>query len=76
MATKKNEQVVAKELRGRADGELRSLLASKADELHKLKFKLSLGQLRTTHEIKELKRDVARLYTVLNEKKNKAGSAA
>src|SRR5688500_2545368 len=75
MAKKENE-IVAKELRGRAEGELNSLLAAKIEELTKTKFKLSLGQLRTTHQIGALKRDVAVLKTVLNERKQEAGSAA
>ncbi len=71
MAKKKESQEVVNELRERPDGELRSLLASKAEELHKVKFKLALGQLRTTHEVQQIKRDVARINTILSERKHK-----
>jgi large subunit ribosomal protein L29 len=78
MAKKKDEHLAAKELRERPAGELNSMLATKVEELFKARTKLALGQLRTTHEITALRRDVARLKTVLNEqqKKTKSGSAA
>lgn len=64
----KNENIlVVKELRSRSEAELRSLLASKTEELHKMNFKHALGQLQQTHMLKLLKRDVARLETVLKE---------
>jgi large subunit ribosomal protein L29 len=64
----KNENmVVAKELRERSEAELRSLLAAKVEELHKVKFNHALGQLRDTHTLKLLKKDIARLKTVLKE---------
>jgi large subunit ribosomal protein L29 len=65
----KNENIiVAKELRERGDAELRSLLASKREELHGVEFKQALGQLRETHTIRLLKRDIARLQTLLRER--------
>lgn len=60
--------VVVKELRDRNDAELESLLASKSDDLHKTSFKHSLGQLRETHQLKSLRRDIARLKTVLQQR--------
>lgn len=71
---KRENQVVAKELRGQAEAELRSLLATKVEQLHKAKLKKAIGQLRTTHELKLLKRDIAVLSTVINERAL-AGSA-
>jgi large subunit ribosomal protein L29 len=69
----KNENmVVAKELRERSEAELRSLLASKLEELHKVKFNHALGQLRDTHTLKLLKKDIARLKTVLREQTKEA----
>ena len=52
--------VVVSELGDRSDAELSSLLASKREELHATKFKHALGQLAQTHELRRLKRDVAR----------------
>ena len=60
--------VVVREVRDRNDAELRSLLEAKNEELHEHKFKHALGQLRETHTLKELKRDIARLNTVLRER--------
>lgn len=69
---KNEDMIVAKELRERGDAELRSLLASKREELHSVKFKQALGQLRETHTIKLLKRDIARLQTMLWERELQA----
>ena len=59
--------VVASELRSRNEAELQSLLKEKVEELHTVKFKKALGQLAQPHMVKMLKRDIARLKTVLNE---------
>ena len=69
-------KIVAKELRDRSEAELRSLLASKREELFGFKFKHALGQLRETHTIKTLKRDIARINTVLQEQAKSAGEQA
>lgn len=62
------EVIVAKELRSRSADELESLMNQKTDELHSAKFKNALGQLDKPHRMKQLRRDIARLKTVLNEK--------
>lgn len=72
MATNSDTDVVATELRKRPDAELKSLLAAKIEELQKSSFKHELQQLRNTHTLKNLKHDIARLNTVLNERKAKA----
>ena len=69
---KHENAIIAKELRGRAEAELRSLLLAKSEELQKLKFKQALGQLRETHNLTVLRRDIARLETVLTEKSKEA----
>ncbi len=70
----KDNTVAAKELRERGDAELKSLLAEKLDELTKSRFKHALGQLRTTHTLKALKRDVARIETVLGQRAAQAAA--
>ena len=60
--------VVVKEARDRSEAELRSLLESKREELHQAKFKHTLGQLDKTHALKQLKRDISRLSTVLRQR--------
>lgn len=72
MATKTDTDVVATEIRKRPDAELKSLLLAKTDELQKSSFKHELKQLRSTHTLKNLKHDIARLNTVLHERKVKA----
>lgn len=64
----KGDQIAAKQLRERGEAELESLLASKTDELQKARFKHALGQLRTTHTLRSLRREVARIETVLRER--------
>jgi large subunit ribosomal protein L29 len=70
----KGNQVAAKELRERGDAELKSLLAAKIEELHKARFKHALGQLRTTHTLLGLRREVARIETVLRERSRAAAA--
>ena len=72
MATKLDTDVVATELRKRPEAELKSLLLAKTEELQKSLFKHELKQLRNTHTLKNLKHDIARLNTVLSERKAKA----
>lgn len=69
----KNENILkASELRKRGAAELKSLLDEKAEELHKTRFKLALGQQAKTHTLRQLRRDIARLQTVLNEQQRAA----
>jgi len=65
----KNTTTPAKELRERGEAELKSLLATKQEELQKVGFKHALGQLRQTHQIKVLRREIARLATLISERK-------
>ena len=67
MAENENSVIVS-EMRERSESELHSLLDAKREDLQKLRFKHSLGQLRETHQLRSLKRDVARLNTVLRER--------
>lgn len=64
---KSGDQIAAKELRQRGEPELRSLLSSKNEELQKARFKHALSQLRQTHNLKTLRREIARLTTILGE---------
>ena len=65
---KKEEHLVTTELRKRPDAEIKSLLLTKIEELHKARFKHELKQLRDTHTLKILRHDIARLKTILNER--------
>ncbi|MBN1959522.1 MAG: 50S ribosomal protein L29 [Deltaproteobacteria bacterium] len=63
----KANQIAAKELRERGKAELESLLVSKTEELQKVRFKHALGQLRTTHTLLALRREIARITTIMHE---------
>lgn len=69
------DRVVAKEIRDRSESELEVLLSGKREELHKIKFKHALGQLQETHLVKGLKRDIAKIETVLGEKRRSGAEA-
>ncbi|MEM6559824.1 MAG: 50S ribosomal protein L29 [Myxococcota bacterium] len=64
-----DKQIRAAEMRDRSDAELQALLNGKREELHQVGFKHAIGQLRETHQLKGLKRDIARIETVLAEKR-------
>jgi large subunit ribosomal protein L29 len=61
-----------KELRGMNAEELKSSIASTEQELLNLRFRHAAGQLEQTAQLKQLKRSIARIKTVLNEKQNAA----
>lgn len=58
----------ARELRDLSEEELRSKEEETKDKLFKLKFQHALGQLENTMKLKNLKRDIARIKTILREK--------
>ena len=58
----------AKQVHEMTDQELNDKLASLKDELFNLRFQLAINQLDNPHRITEVKRDIARVMTVLNEK--------
>lgn len=62
-----------KELREKTKEELENLLKEKKARLMKLRFELKEGKLKNVAEIKETKRDIARILTILKEKCQKEG---
>ena len=56
------------EMRKMDTAELSKKITETKDELFKLRMEQSSGTLRETHKIHELRKTVARLKTVLNEK--------
>ena len=60
----------AKELRQKDISGLNKELENLKDELYKLRFQLAINQLDNPHKITEVKRDIARVLTVINEAKN------
>lgn len=59
----------AREWRELSEEELESKKAEIKDQLFKLKFQHELGQLDNTMKLKNIKKDIARLKTVLREKR-------
>ncbi|MBG0777214.1 MAG: 50S ribosomal protein L29 [Desulfovibrionaceae bacterium] len=60
------------ELRTLSAGELKEKLAESRKELFNLRFQHSTAQLENTARIPAVKRDVARILTVLNAKEQEA----
>ena len=58
----------AKELRLMSAEELNAKLAELKEELFNLRFQLAVNQLDNPHKITAVKRDIARIMTVLCEK--------
>ena len=65
----------AQDLRRKKEGELREELTELLKEQFNLRMQRGIGQLATPHDLRRVRRDIARLRTVLNEKK-KEGEAA
>lgn len=58
----------ARELRELSDDELQSKEDELKDQLFKLKFQHALGQLENAMKLKSIKKDIARIKTLLKEK--------
>ena len=58
----------ASELRQYTDEELQRLLEEKKKQLMDLRFQLAMGQLTNYAQIKQTKRDIARIKTILRER--------
>lgn len=74
-AKKKNEKAVrsvARDLREMSVEDLRGKLAEQRQELMNARFKHATAQLEKTSELKAMRKQVARIETVLNEKEQRA----
>jgi large subunit ribosomal protein L29 len=58
----------ATDLRQKTPDELRQELQGLLREQFNFRMQKGTGQLAQTHKVKEVRRDIARIYTVLNEK--------
>ena len=59
---------VAADLRGRSREELNTLVAELKEELFTLRFAAATGQLESHGRLREVRKDIARVYTVLQER--------
>ncbi|MEQ8672898.1 MAG: 50S ribosomal protein L29 [Aggregatilineales bacterium] len=57
-----------REIRQMSDSDLLDAVEDKKEELFNLRFQKASGQLENTNIVGNVKRDIARLYTVLNER--------
>ncbi len=60
----------AKEVREMTPDELNAKLKELKNELFRLRFQHAINQLDNPHVIADVKKDIARVMTVLQEKKN------
>jgi large subunit ribosomal protein L29 len=58
----------AKDIRERSDDELRKALGDLEEQLFKLRFQKSTGQIENPIKIREVRKDIARVMTVMNER--------
>lgn len=67
---------VAADLRQKSDDELKDELQSLKREQLNLRFQTASGQLEATSRVREVRRDIARINTVLSERRLAAASAS
>ena len=53
------------ELRQKSESELKNLLAEKRERLRVLRFDLASGKVKNVREIRQIKKDIARILTIL-----------
>ena len=61
-------ETTAAEIRDLADEELVSRLAEAKEELFNLRFQVATGQLDNNRRLQHVRRDIARIYTVMRER--------
>ena len=61
-------ETTATEIRGLADDELVSRLGEAKEELFNLRFQVATGQLDNNRRLHHVRRDIARIYTVMRER--------
>ena len=68
--------MTSKEIRDLSPGEITTKIRETREQLLQLKLRKQTGQVEKTHELRTLRKDIARLETIQNEKKAKAPAAA
>jgi large subunit ribosomal protein L29 len=61
--------MTSKEIRELAPAEIETKLREAREQLLQLSLRKQTGQVEKTHELRALRKDIARLETVLNQKK-------
>ena len=65
----------AKDIRDRSDDELRKTLSDLEEQMFKLRFQKSTGQIENPIKIREVRKDIARVLTVINERQAEGGAS-
>ena len=60
-----------RELRFKSEKELQETLLNFRDKLRELRFNLAGGKVKNIREIRQTKKDIARILTILNEHEKK-----
>ena len=60
----------AHEFRELTDAELNDRLSAAKEELFNLRFQAATGQMEKTHRVGEVRKDIARISTLLREKRS------
>lgn len=68
--------MTSKEIRDLAPAEITTKLRETREQLLQLRLRRQTGQVEKTHELRTLRKDVARLETILRQKQAKAPVAA
>lgn len=63
----------AKEIRSMTVDEIENKLIESQDKLFKQKFQKALGQSENPYKIKNTRKDIAKMYTILAEKRSNDG---
>ena len=58
------------EIRQKSKNELQKLLQDNQEKLRQLRFDLSAGKVKNVREIRQIKKDIARILTILCQKEN------
>lgn len=67
--------MTSKEIRDLAPAEITTKLRESREQLLQFRLRKHTGQVEKPHTIRELRKDIARLETILNEKKSKKTAA-
>ena len=76
MAAKKNSKQVVKksqvnQIRELNDADIQAKIAELKQELFNLRFQAAVGKLENTAQLRKVKKEIARAYTVLTERASK-----
>jgi len=67
----KDNYMKIRELRFKSEKELQETLLNFRDKLRELRFNLAGGKVKNIREIRQTKKDIARILTILNEHEKK-----